>query len=350
MKKGFTLVELLAVIVILAVILVIAVPQINNVIKETRKNSLGSTAKLIAAKAEEKEVENDALEKTETITCEDLVKLDSNYGNCRVSKNSTTGKWEVTIVGSGKFSGYTCTGTKDNMSCTERDTNTPEYVYSFERPYYEYNVTDKDACKTYFINEGELEEDAISICNGNVSEAVGITTNEILSYYPSEDISSFAERSNNLYNAPVEDYTELNKNVFIRWPGNTVNFDGNDEKEVCTLYNNKLTCLEGTYSEYEVNKTKLTTLFGSSKCQIDVTSTGEESTPTYTSCTDGSWTCRVNVDGLVRCSAPDTACYIDTYGSVNCSIPNPGITIPDPGTNMCEPVIYPDGSWHCPGE
>ena len=43
MKKGFTLVELLAVIVILAVILVIAVPQINNVIKETRKNSLASS-------------------------------------------------------------------------------------------------------------------------------------------------------------------------------------------------------------------------------------------------------------------------------------------------------------------
>ena len=54
MKKGFTLVELLAVIVILAVILVIAVPQINNVIKQTKKNSLGSTAKIIAAKAEER--------------------------------------------------------------------------------------------------------------------------------------------------------------------------------------------------------------------------------------------------------------------------------------------------------
>ena len=33
MKKGFTLVELLAVIVILAIILVIAVPQIGKVVK-----------------------------------------------------------------------------------------------------------------------------------------------------------------------------------------------------------------------------------------------------------------------------------------------------------------------------
>ena len=36
MKKGFTLVELLAVIVILAVILIIAIPQIMNTIQESR--------------------------------------------------------------------------------------------------------------------------------------------------------------------------------------------------------------------------------------------------------------------------------------------------------------------------
>ena len=35
-KKGFTLVELLAVIVILAVIMVIATTQINNIIKKSR--------------------------------------------------------------------------------------------------------------------------------------------------------------------------------------------------------------------------------------------------------------------------------------------------------------------------
>ena len=47
-KKGFTLVELLAVIVILAVILVMAVPQIMSVIESARKGSIESTAKLIA--------------------------------------------------------------------------------------------------------------------------------------------------------------------------------------------------------------------------------------------------------------------------------------------------------------
>ena len=47
--SGFTLVELLAVIVILAIILVIAVPKITDTIKNSKKASFESSAKTIAA-------------------------------------------------------------------------------------------------------------------------------------------------------------------------------------------------------------------------------------------------------------------------------------------------------------
>lgn len=46
-KKGFTLIELLAVIVILAIIMVIAVPQILDVINNSRKSAWDSNVKLI---------------------------------------------------------------------------------------------------------------------------------------------------------------------------------------------------------------------------------------------------------------------------------------------------------------
>ena len=51
-KNGFTLVELLAVIVILAIILVIAVPKISDTINNAKKGSMASSVKMIAAAAE----------------------------------------------------------------------------------------------------------------------------------------------------------------------------------------------------------------------------------------------------------------------------------------------------------
>lgn len=46
-KKGFTLIELLAVIVILSIIMVIAVPQILDVIEQSRSSAWKSNVKLI---------------------------------------------------------------------------------------------------------------------------------------------------------------------------------------------------------------------------------------------------------------------------------------------------------------
>jgi type IV pilus assembly protein PilA len=51
-KKGFTLVELLAVIVILAVILVIAIPNVLSIIDKSRKDSTVSTAKMMVKAAQ----------------------------------------------------------------------------------------------------------------------------------------------------------------------------------------------------------------------------------------------------------------------------------------------------------
>ena len=121
-NKAFTLVELLAVIVILAVILVIAVPQIMNVITESRKGALASAAKLIASSAETAKLSNDTLGITDEIRCQDVSNYNTEDYTC--SLKFEDGKAKVTITGHNKFNGmYVCDGTKENAevvseSCT----------------------------------------------------------------------------------------------------------------------------------------------------------------------------------------------------------------------------------------
>ena len=84
-KKGFTLVELLAVIVILAIILVIAVPQIMSVIEDSKKATLESTAKMIASAAEKQKVQNTVLGNNEEITCDSVAKINKlDYASCNI--------------------------------------------------------------------------------------------------------------------------------------------------------------------------------------------------------------------------------------------------------------------------
>ena len=124
--KGFTLVELLAVIVILAVILIIAMPKISEVIKKTKLSSLEATAKLLINQAEKKYTENQVLDNSSSaIKCSDVAKLNENdYGTCKI-KFDDKGNASVILNGKkdGKFDNLTCSGTKGNLTCGEGGTS-----------------------------------------------------------------------------------------------------------------------------------------------------------------------------------------------------------------------------------
>ena len=124
-RNAFTLVELLAVIVILAIILVIAVPKISDTIKNSKIASFESSAKTIASQAEKKKMENEILENQNPLSCSDVVKLnDTDYGSCSITFDGNTAK--VNLIGKGKFEGLQIiNGTKD--SAPALDYNLPEY-------------------------------------------------------------------------------------------------------------------------------------------------------------------------------------------------------------------------------
>ena len=182
-NKGFTLVELLSVIVILAVILVIAVPQIMCVIESARKGSIESTAKLIAEGAEREYTNRKILGKDTNIECSDVSSMNSNdYGSCVISFDNR-GKATVKVTGKGKFEGYTCNGDSTNMKCVKGEipgpTETAAQYFSYSEVEGGVAITgylvgdanvvvkDKDKCVAYLPTIDATEEQANTLCSGN---------------------------------------------------------------------------------------------------------------------------------------------------------------------------------------
>ena len=173
-KKGFTLVELLAVIVILAVILIIAMPKISDVIKNSKEASLETTAKLIASQAEKKYTENQVLDNSSTIKCSDVAKIsDADYESCNITFDDK-GNAKVTIVGKGKFEGMAVCNANKNSASISISCSTNANYFSYEEvevnkttTMSSFEVEDVNKCKTFLMNLGGATEDLVTtLCTG----------------------------------------------------------------------------------------------------------------------------------------------------------------------------------------
>ena len=153
-KRGFTLVELLAVIVILAVILVIAVPRIMSVIKDAKLGSIESTAKIIASTAESRYESKKALGlEVGTLKCTDVASLSNDYGTCKITFDDN-GVATVIVNGKkdGKFNNLACQGTKDNMTCAEGEISTARKCTTTDTLTNDLKFVDGQYTYRYYLN------------------------------------------------------------------------------------------------------------------------------------------------------------------------------------------------------
>jgi prepilin-type N-terminal cleavage/methylation domain-containing protein len=198
MKKGFTLIELLAVIVILAIILVIAVPQILSVIASSKKDSLESSAKMVAKSIEQNVITDESLP-TE-IDCMTGYGLNtSDYTSCTalVSYGDEDIIVSVDIVGQGKFNGLSVGATSSTAHVLET-TNTQSLSTVLLA-----TVGTKDVDVNKYAGNGLYAWGDKYIYRGGITKtnSNGLATTDYLT-----DVDSGSE-VNNYIQVPWEDYS-----------------------------------------------------------------------------------------------------------------------------------------------
>jgi prepilin-type N-terminal cleavage/methylation domain-containing protein len=115
-KNAFTLIELLAVIVILGIILAVAVPSIAGIIDASTRRSFESDAKMVLKAIDYKKLENESFDPTKLSksNVSDLLGLSStNYNSISIIVENNIPI--ITLVGTGKWNGLVACGSFTNM-------------------------------------------------------------------------------------------------------------------------------------------------------------------------------------------------------------------------------------------
>lgn len=119
-KQGFTLVELLAVIVILAIILAIAIPSITGLVANTRRNAFESNVKMVI-----KGIDYSLLQDPESVTLGDNLANIGQFGGDATQYTSfeitSLNPVTITLVAAdgGRFTGWQTTGATFNAVTVE---------------------------------------------------------------------------------------------------------------------------------------------------------------------------------------------------------------------------------------
>ena len=130
MKKAFTLIELLAVIVLLAIVLLIAIPTITKIIISYKKEAFKNNAALILKTVDLKKVEYPPFE-VSTISAENVTEVlninADNYESLQIIENED-GSYNIEAVGKNAWSGLEVNGNNKNLIVTVIEEENEEII------------------------------------------------------------------------------------------------------------------------------------------------------------------------------------------------------------------------------
>lgn len=248
MKKGFTLIELITVIVLLSLIAVFTFPSVNKVLIERKEKLYNIQVDNIKSSAQSYIDKNDLLNNSSKVIVT-LCQLKQNGFTDEKLKDPRNNEYipddsKVIVTKDEKIFVY---GTKNNTTCTRTDTTLFEYVeinsvYKETIDTSNYNVTiykdnvkvdkiDTSILTTYFI---EYENETKKI---NKYVYIVDTTNPIIKY---------KNKINNSYEIGEKPITiEANTNVFV--PYEVIVTDNSNEHIEPIIKTNVNTKIPGTY-------------------------------------------------------------------------------------------------------
>lgn len=134
-NKGFTLIEALGTLIILAVLTLIAVPIVNNVIMDSRKESFAVNAKIILKQALNEKTRDQGFDLSE-VNPENMFELLAVAGNnySSVEFKEYNDRIFINVLGANKWEGLSACGAYDNLLVVEGecelDSDPPEIIFN----------------------------------------------------------------------------------------------------------------------------------------------------------------------------------------------------------------------------